>query len=209
MSPLVDDIIVVDDGSADNTADIARALDAQVIKLPQNRGKGHAMDAGIRKAKHNTVLFCDGDMYGFSKGGIGAIVSPVLEGMHDMVIGIRPIIALSQHVFPFLTQVSGFRAMKKSRWLEIPEKFISGYQIELIINFVARRNDWHIKYADVPGLHHTVKEVKFGIITGLRARAKMILDIFLFFIDLYFLRRAESNRAVARAKAYKHVSREI
>jgi hypothetical protein len=68
------------------------------------------------------------------------------------------------------------------------------------MNFVARRNAWCIKYEEVPGLKHTIKEIKYGALSGLRARAKMFADIFLFLLDLYLIRRAESNAELWKAK---------
>lgn len=202
-SPLIGEVIVVDDGSSDDTPDIALQSGARVIRLPRNGGKGQAMQSGIREAKYEMILFCDGDMYGFSQTGIEKIIAPIREGIADMAIGIRPIISMTRYVFPFLTQISGFRAIKKNRWTEIPEKFISGYQIELVINFVARRNDWKVLYADVPGLSHSPKETKYGILTGLVARGVMIFDIFFFFLDLYLFKRTESDKELKKARLYK------
>ncbi|OHA79992.1 MAG: hypothetical protein A2747_02105 [Candidatus Yonathbacteria bacterium RIFCSPHIGHO2_01_FULL_44_41] len=204
-SPIVREIIVVDDGSSDNTSAIAIRSGAQVITLPRNRGKGQAMQAGVNEAKNDVILFCDGDMYGFSETSIKNMVSPIIEGKEDMVIGIRPVISSIQRIFPFLVPISGFRAIKKSLWSEIPSKFISGYQVELAINFVARRNGWRVLHFDVPGLKHSIKEAKLGIFSGLVARATMSFDALLFFLDLYLLKRAESNAALKKAKAYERV----
>jgi glycosyltransferase involved in cell wall biosynthesis len=199
-SPLIGEIIVIDDGSSDDTSHKALRSGVRVITFPRNKGKGCAMQIGVRKAKNDTILFCDADMYGFSQESIEKIVSPVLFGEKDMAIGVRPIVAVTRHVLPFLTQLSGFRVIKKKRFLEIPEKFISGAQIELAMNFVARRNSWRIIYLEASGLRHSIKEVKYGIPSGLRARTKMFSDIFLFFLDLYLIKRTESDAELWKAK---------
>jgi glycosyltransferase involved in cell wall biosynthesis len=199
-SPLVGEIIVVDDGSSDDTSNKALRSGVRVITFPSNKGKGCAMQIGVRKAKNDTILFCDADMYGFSIESIKKIVSPILRDEQDMIIGVRPMVAITRHVLPFLTQLSGFRVVKKKRFLEIPEKFISGSQIELAMNFVARRNAWRIRYEEVPGLRHTIKEIKYGALSGLRARTKMFSDMFLFFLDLYLLKRIESNTELWKIK---------
>src|SRR5262245_49068465 len=61
----VDHVLVVDDGSTDGTGAIARQASAEVIAHPVNRGKGHAIRAGIHalaSRDYTHVLLLDGDM---------------------------------------------------------------------------------------------------------------------------------------------------
>lgn len=56
------EIIVVDDGSVDNTAlEAERVKNVTVIRLPQNRGKGFAVKTGVQKARYDYILFMDAD----------------------------------------------------------------------------------------------------------------------------------------------------
>lgn len=60
------EIIVVDDGSRDNTSGIAQTLskirsEVRVIRLPQNYGKGHAVRTGVLSAQGEYILYCDAD----------------------------------------------------------------------------------------------------------------------------------------------------
>lgn len=59
------EIIVVDDGSSDNTVEIANSLNLNSIKVisySRNRGKGYAVKKGVLAAKYNYVLFMDADL---------------------------------------------------------------------------------------------------------------------------------------------------
>lgn len=56
------EVLVVDDGSPDRTAELARSAGATVLELPENRGKGAAVRAGMLAATGRTVAFTDADL---------------------------------------------------------------------------------------------------------------------------------------------------
>lgn len=64
LCSVVDDtyeLIVVDDGSSDRTAEVAQAFPCEVIQHRVNRGKGEALKTGIREAKGDAVIWIDAD----------------------------------------------------------------------------------------------------------------------------------------------------
>ena len=82
------EIIVVDDGSPDGTADAARRAGAdQVVVQPQNQGKGAAVRAGVLAARGRTVAFTDADL-AYSPHQLVAFVEAI-EGGYDVAIGNR------------------------------------------------------------------------------------------------------------------------
>jgi glycosyltransferase involved in cell wall biosynthesis len=84
-------VVVVDDGSRDATAEIAEAAGAIVVRHPQNRGKGVALNTGFRKArefKPDVVVTIDADGQ-HVPGEMAAVMRPVLDGKADVVIGSR------------------------------------------------------------------------------------------------------------------------
>jgi hypothetical protein len=85
---VVHEVIVVDNGSRDRTAEVARAAGARVVSEPR-RGYGRACLAGIAAADRPDVfVFLDGDRSDFPAQLLD-VVAPILEGRADMVIGSR------------------------------------------------------------------------------------------------------------------------
>ena len=85
------EIVVVDDGSTDRTAEVARAAGARVLRLPFNLGIGGAVQTGFRYASENDFDYAvrvDGDGQ-HDPTQLAAVVEPVLRGEADIVVGSR------------------------------------------------------------------------------------------------------------------------
>lgn len=94
--PSVDLVVVVDDGSTDDTAERARSAGAQVVRHPVNHGKAAAMMTGAKYvAAHDApgqpraLLFVDADLQG-SAANLAPLIAPVLAGEADMTIANIP-----------------------------------------------------------------------------------------------------------------------
>jgi len=86
-----DEVIVVDDGSVDNTSFVARAAGARVIRIPKNSGKGVALSLGLKTAAINgaDIIVClDGDGQ-HDPEEIPRVALPVIRGEADVVVGSR------------------------------------------------------------------------------------------------------------------------
>lgn len=87
----VERVIVVDDGSMDQTSDVATLAGAKVIRLEKNMGKAHALLVGLNHARElgcKVAVTLDGDGQ-HRTNEIPAVLKPVLEGKADLVIGSR------------------------------------------------------------------------------------------------------------------------
>lgn len=85
----VDKIIVIDDGSTDNTVEIAELAGAQVIKHYSNKGKGAALKTGFKAAKKSEIIVTlDSDGYHDPKE-IPKLIAPIINGKADIVNGSR------------------------------------------------------------------------------------------------------------------------
>lgn len=94
-SPADFEVIVVDDGSSDNTADVARSTLAErpniasnVIRYDQNRGKGFAVKTGLQASKADIALISDADL-STPIEEITKLVDPLRTGEFDVTFGSR------------------------------------------------------------------------------------------------------------------------
>jgi len=171
-------VIVVSDGSTDNTAEIARQCGADVIELNENVGKGGAIKAGINECGTEIILFLDADLIGLTEKHILDLIEPVIENKADMTIGIfkngRMVTDLAQKVTPYL---SGQRAIRKSIIDRIPNIDITRYGVEVALTKYVDKYNVRVQEVDLPDMTHVTKEEKLGIIRGVQARLKMYWDI--------------------------------
>ena len=87
-----DAVLVVNDGSTDDTEQIATAAGATVINMPQNGGKGAAIQMGLRVALQDSsvgaIVLLDGDGQ-HNPREVPELIKPILNGQADMVVGSR------------------------------------------------------------------------------------------------------------------------
>jgi len=175
--PRIKEIIVVDDGSIDNTFQRAKNHGATVIKLPENKGKGAALQEGISHVDTDIILLLDGDLIGLKAEHIYKLINPVLSDEADMTIGIfkkgRNLTDLAQVVSP---KLSGQRAIKLSELKKVKNLDKKGFGVEVSLN-KHFKNSGRVKKVDLYDLTHVMKEEKLGLVNGVKARTKMYVDI--------------------------------
>jgi glycosyltransferase involved in cell wall biosynthesis len=154
------ELLVVDDGSSDGTADVARRLGAHVVRFTANRGLGHAFMAGIDAALANgadIIVNTDADNQ-YSGASIPALIAPILADEADFVVGARPIREIEsfsptkkllQRLGSWVVRrvsgtsvadaTSGFRAMSREAALELNVFSRYTYTLETIVQAAQRR----------------------------------------------------------------------
>jgi glycosyltransferase involved in cell wall biosynthesis len=168
VQPYVDEIIVVDDGSADATAEIARRAGATVVVHEVNLGKGAALQTGFRHARDrraDAIVTMDGDGQ-HMPAEIPKVVQPVLDDVADIVVGSRyleptsdvPLARIWGHrVFNFITNrssgvnstdsQSGFRAFSQHA-LQSFRFTSSSFSVESEMQFLAHERG--LRLVEVP-----------------------------------------------------------
>lgn len=195
--PQVAEVIVVDDGSEDATAERAEAAGARVIRHRENGGKAAALDAGVQAACGDYLLFLDADVTGYTHDALSRIIEPVLAQRYEMFVGIRArrTIWLNRalHFFPI---IGGERALTRALWQAVPRDHKRGFQIEIAMNYCAKQVGRGMGFALIPGTTHHIKEEKYGLLVGLGRRLAMIRDVvsisFRLYILGYFAKRMRS-----------------
>jgi len=174
----VSQIIVVSDGSTDNTAPEARKWGVDVIELPENTGKGGAMSVGFKAAREEAILFLDADLIGLTRSHVLDLINPVLNDEVDMTIGIfengRLSTDMAQVIAPFL---SGQRCIKKESLCEFTGWEDAGFGVETALTLFAQEHNLRIRQVTLPAMSHVMKEEKLGLVRGFAYRMKMYWEI--------------------------------
>ncbi len=169
-----DTVIVVDDGSKDATADVARLAGAIVVQHQQNSGKGVAVETAFRKAREynpDVVVMMDADGQHVADE-LPRVIKPVLDGEADIVVGSRyleptsdvPVHRVLGHrVFNTLTNQasgvnvtdsqSGFRAFS-ARAFQVLSFRSDGFSVECEMQFLAREHALRVAEVPITILYH-------------------------------------------------------
>jgi len=187
----IDEIIVINDGSTDNTGKVLENFlhepKVKVIEFPYNRGKGYAMSVGIVEAHGDILVFVDADLVNFKERYIVQLIQPLLKEEADMVIG-QPTESIFNKLFNPLKPLSGERAVLRKDIIHIVDKIMNtGYGVETIINLYYRANNKKIKIVHLWGLKHLIKFDKYSTNRAAYSYFHEALQISRHVIKNYFL----------------------
>ncbi|WP_317930903.1 glycosyltransferase family 2 protein [Halioxenophilus sp. WMMB6] len=158
------EIIVVNDGSNDNTSEICQANGVKEIAHPYSKGNGAAVKAGARSASHEILLFMDADGQHQVKD-----IAPILEMLrsgYDMVVGARSAEGqankhryLANAVYNKVASLmvghkvkdltSGMRAVKKSKFIEFIDLLPNGFSYPTTSTMAFFRAGYSVGYVPI------------------------------------------------------------
>lgn len=183
------EIIVVDDGSTDDTAAVAASHGAKVLSSPYSMGNGAAIKRGARAAKGDVLVFMDADGQ-HDPACITALLAKLDEG-YDMVVGARDWsgqagvhrgaanafynwLASRMTGFDVKDLTSGFRAARASKFREFIHLLPNGFSYPTTSTMAFFRSAYPVAYVPIP----VAKRLGKSHIRPIRDGVRFLLIIF-------------------------------
>lgn len=178
-----DEIFVLDDGSTDNTANIALSYKKScsilnVINIPKKNGKTGVIKKGINESHGELIVMLDSDLIGLTHENIEALIKPVIDRDVDQTILDRagdrtPVWGWTNCAKYF----GGERAFWKKDFLEIDIPDNAGYLLEITNNLHYISHDKRIRTIFCSNLYTVHQFNKIDIISGTKHYFNMAIDI--------------------------------
>jgi glycosyltransferase involved in cell wall biosynthesis len=178
-SDLLDEIIIVDDGSMDGTVQIIQEFAIKdkrihLIKHDKNQGKGQAIFTGWAATNSPYLLLLDADLHDLTPEHLFALMAPVLDNQVDMTLGLfwggHFNTDFSSWSTPFLT---GQRGLRSEILNHISRQAASGYGFEVALTVAANQAGYRKRIVPLKGVWHPPSEFHRGGLNGLIWRFRM------------------------------------
>ena len=173
----VREVLAVDDGSTDGTADEARRAGAKVLSRDQGGSKAHALAAGVAATDAQAILFVDADCTGLTSAHLDRICEPVVAGRATLSLGCFDYGRFWNPLVLRWPPLSGERIVPRWVFESIPPDKLSGYTVEVRINEVIAERRLPTTARVMSGVYHRTKREKLGRRAGLAATAAMYKDL--------------------------------
>jgi glycosyltransferase involved in cell wall biosynthesis len=178
--PLVDEVIVVDDGSKDKTLDVVKRFpNVKLLVHETNKGKSAAIYDGCKAARGEFLLFLDADLVGLTQKSIADLIEPVLSGKADVTISYRGNSPRLWKIVGF-DYISGERVFRKSLIESHLEKILAlpKFGLEVFLNKIIIDSGAKVKIVAWPDVASPFKQSKYGLWKGIKGDIGMMRDIF-------------------------------
>lgn len=177
--PLLDEIIVVDDGSRDKTREVVKNFKrVKLIVHKKNKGKTGAVITGIKACNGDFIMLIDSDLRGLRRQDVTNLIKPVIENKAQMSISLRKNTGILQKLIG-IDFISGERVFHKSFFENFKElNNVTGYQIESSMNDRIIDKKMTIKVVAWNNVESPWPSERFGFFKGTIKLVKMTLEIY-------------------------------
>lgn len=162
----VKEVIVINDGSTDNTGEIIKKFrNIKLITYKKNIGKASALLKGIKEARGDFLMLIDSDLYGLNKKNISDLICPILSKNADVSM---VLMKSSFLIFKILGVdfVSGQRVFKKSFISNENISDISSYGFEPFMNKKIIKQKLRLCVVKWDNVSNPRKKEKVGFLKG-------------------------------------------
>ncbi len=196
QNPLISEIIVVNDGSTDQTQTLVEGLASKpgtpvrLFNHPHNKGKSAAYSLGVTNASNDLLLFLDADLVGLDVAAITKLIEPVLEKRTDVTISLKKN-SLRLYKIINLDYVSGERVFSKSLIVDHLDAIahLPGYAVETYINELIISKQQRLETVRWSYVSHLRKTDKNGFFLGIYKEVRMLIGITTMFSPYVTLRQ--------------------
>ena len=176
--PLISEVIVIDDGSSDNTSELVREFkNIRLIQHEKNRGKSAAMATGIEASQGDYICALDADLLGITQDSISRLIWPVLAKEVEQTISLRSVISPWRLIdFDMLSGERVFPKAFLATHLETLRE-LQGFGLEAFMDGLIVEQHIPVMSVFLPGVENTRKFGKYGWKSGARAYLQMFREI--------------------------------
>jgi len=177
--PLVKEVIIVDDGSTDNTSEVARSFPGvKVITQQKNTGKSRALVNGVGSAAGDAILLLDADLQNLTQENITALIESVISGRADVSISLRGN-SLALYRAIGIDFVSGERVFPRTLISDYAKEIteLSRFGVESFMNERIIEQRLRIAIVRLDNVINTRKAQKSGFFRGTLEEIRMVIDI--------------------------------